>query len=407
MILLLCGFFFGINAKAAVIISNQISTAHTQNSSAFQSFSFPATTTVYYIELEFSNNKAACTSYNHSWTLDNGYTTYTIGPIDLIPLINASGLPKIVGLSIPSGFQFAGNNATTTLTGSFISSTGDCTGNPVQIYGSATNSYNGGYSNSTGLADWYFTLYDSNVGTNTSFIQNISPTMGSTTASTQVMLSFDYNAISTDQIDQYQFQIQDWTPSGASSSPMTINSPPIILSGPASSGSHSISQVVTLIQHHTYGLDVYLCSSITGQCFNTPGAATQFYVVDDLYNQAVIANQQTSTSSPNFILQNWFSWNQKFPFSWVLPIYNILNTLGQTATSSAPGYTLDLSIADPATSTPMKGILPSFTFLSKDTMSKYIPDSLHTFFFTLQAASYWLGLAFLMWRQTPKVFAKL
>jgi hypothetical protein len=61
-----------------------------------------------------------------------------------------------------------------------------------------------------------------------------------------------------------------------------------------------------------------------------------------------------------------------WPFSWVISIQAAFSGQSASSTANLPSYTLNFASVDPASTTAMGPILPSFTALSSTTVLTYI-----------------------------------
>lgn len=64
-----------------------------------------------------------------------------------------------------------------------------------------------------------------------------------------------------------------------------------------------------------------------------------------------------------------------WPFSWVAGVTTAFDALSASSTSNLPTYSMNLASVDPASTTPLGPILPSFTFFSSSTVLQYIGQS--------------------------------
>lgn len=64
-----------------------------------------------------------------------------------------------------------------------------------------------------------------------------------------------------------------------------------------------------------------------------------------------------------------------WPFSWIIAVQTAFSSQGASSTANLPTYSYDLASVDPASTTPLGPILPTFTFLSSTTVLTYISQA--------------------------------
>jgi len=80
----------------------------------------------------------------------------------------------------------------------------------------------------------------------------------------------------------------------------------------------------------------------------------------------------------------------RFPFSWILGLYNVWGDMTAT-TDDFQTLEIDMQSWDRSTTTAFGGILPSITFLSSSTISTYMPNGFMDTAFLLMRAAIWIG----------------
>jgi len=289
-------------------------------------------------------------------------------------------------------------------------------GNNSQFFGSSSNLYSGGVAGvlSGGVSlspvvDLYFFLTGAQTVFDTSYTSNLSPANASTTASTNVNLSFDYYAAVSNNIDKYYINLNDL-------SFIATSTGDIELSGTASSGSHSVSRTITLTSGHTYGYQATVCSTSTGICYG--GAVTSFSVVNDDIYAALIGTEleeaTTTNSIATAIFRRFFDFKAKPPFSFIGQVYSAWRNAEdsyQNSTSSLPTFGVNLTnastnIASTSIITPYFD-LPNFNVVSKDVILVYLPQATLNFFLTLQIIGFYASLIWYVYRRVPKFVSEI
>lgn len=109
-----------------------------------------------------------------------------------------------------------------------------------------------------------------------------------------------------------------------------------------------------------------------------------------------IAGSYLFIPNPN-ILNQWATLPQTlandWPFSWIVQVQTAFNSQSASSTSNFPAYSLGYAGVDPASTTAMGGILPTFSFFSSSTVLQYVGSSNWAILQTLIAAALWLLLA--------------
>lgn len=232
------------------------------------------------------------------------------------------------------------------------------TGFSVRMYGSSSSTYSSGVckyavGGSTfsceNVADLYFILEGVNTSVDSSYTLMVSPLSGSTTVSTNVSASFQYHAVASQNPSVYIWYFND----------VTLSSGSFSLSGTVTSGDHTVSQVIPLASGHTYQMNARICAAPLGlgQCWG--GDTQTFSVVSSAFSigqtttgtssvplpvgpggqlltpvQVTDINASSSAQqSANSLLNIPQILANKFPFSWMYVVAEMLKNASSTATT--------------------------------------------------------------------------
>jgi len=312
----------------------------------------------------------------------------------------------------------------------------------TQIKGSNSSTYpNGSFIGTTGLADAYFLITGTNSPAGSSYAYNLKPATASTTASTYVNFTFNYNAYENDNIGEYRIKIRD---SATPSPSLQVTT----LTGEAGTSlGTSVSRYINLTSGHLYYWWVELCdgSGTSATCYTSQGGQQSFSVVTPFYLSSAwspIAATSTSGSPflgiststlsntpeiqcgiydilsgdcfssvlsylfiPSPIVLSQFSnlssqLSTKIPFSYVYEIENTFNSITLNATSSMPLISIPLSTVSSSTVT---GVISDLE-LSTTTISTYLSDSNRSLLQALMTAGIWLSVGFLFFKEAQRIF---
>jgi len=284
----------------------------------------------------------------------------------------------------------------------------------VLLAGASTNLYTNGIcsavigSSGTGscgsAVDLQFALYGTQTASNHSYTVINYPLVGSTTASTQVAVSFTYHAVSADNITSYALLFSDLTQSNS-----------FQISGTAATGDATVNQTLSLTTGHNYNLTAYVCNN-SGTCYG--GNNTTFSVVTQggsILNvgaattstlglpatsygfnlpDANIINDATASSSAQTGIRAFINipglLATKVPFGYIWDIRQ-LYVSAATSSSVYSGVVFDFQSLDISTTT--KSFLPArFEVFSTTTVTYYLNGTILALFNTLAAAAVWLAL---------------
>lgn len=253
----------------------------------------------------------------------------------------------------------------------------------------------GGNLSCPNITDMYFIITGVQTATDSSYVSNLQPSMGSTTASTQVRLSMDYHAVASHNITSYSFILRDTIAS------INGSSTPILISGSASSGDNSIARTVTLTSGKLYSLQGYICSAdntcYSGAPANSFSVVTDFDTIHDQYFTDYGGIVATSSSEWYQTIPLISLFVSKVPFGYLYQIKEIWDEQ-EASGSNFPLIELNLSDLELGSTTPVGSFLPDIE-VSTSTMMEYFPTPIFTGFLALQTTSYWAFFAFYLWNR--------
>lgn len=90
---------------------------------------------------------------------------------------------------------------------------------------------------------------------------------------------------------------------------------------------------------------------------------------------------------------------QKFPFSYVVGIYELLGTLQASTSKNMISPHIDFASVDPAASSSFGTILPDITILSTSTIQQYMPSGMWNIIYFWMQGALWLGLGFKVFKE--------
>lgn len=266
----------------------------------------------------------------------------------------------------------------------------------VKIEGCAVSCFSAGSLNGvTNVADQFFILSGVQTVADLSYTSNLSPKIGSTTATTFVTLSFDYHAVASNNITTYAINLFD--NNNASTS--------VVLTGSASSGDHSVVRTASLVSGHIYSYTAYVCSSNT-TCYGGPQG--YFSVVSGSPLTTTFYNPDTgltATGSADFTGSSAVlsALGKVIPFSWFAAIYNAWNNTTIADSGNFSTLTIPFASVDPATSTPFGPLLPNWTALSSSTVMTYLSQSQLDVFKGIMSVVLYMGAALYIFRRTSSL----